>query len=76
MDKGDLIKYIDRINLTGPGGRDKIKKILREIAEKGGGGGGGGGGGDDEDTLLSMYYYYGGSNIAIPVDSNTGRVMS
>ena len=74
MDKQDWIKYIDRINLTGPGGRDKIKKILREIAEKGGGGGGGGGG--DDAPTLSKPYYFGGSNVAIPVDSNTGRIMS
>lgn len=73
MDKQERINYIDRISLTGPGGRDKIKKILRDLAENGGGGGGGGG---DTPTTLSKYYYYGGSEVAIPIEENTGTAMS
>lgn len=78
MDKKDLIKYIDRINLTGPGGRDKIKKILMDFAVNGSGGGGGGdgGGGDDDDTqLLSKFVYYGERDAEISVNSGTGSVV-
>lgn len=38
MDREDLIKYIDRISLTGPGGMDKLKRALLEIIESGGAG--------------------------------------
>ena len=72
MDKQDLIKYIDRINLTGPGGRDKIKKILMDFAINGAGGGGGGGG--DDDTL-DKYVFYGGSESSIPVDGSTSGIV-
>lgn len=76
MDKQDLIKYIDRINLTGPGGRDKIKKILLDFAINGSGGGGGG----DDPTPptpsgLGKYVYYGGSNAEVPIDGNTENVI-
>ena len=80
MDKQDLIKYIDRINLTGPGGRDKIKKILMDFAINGAGGGGDGGGGGDDPTPptpsgLGKYVYYGGSNTEVPIDGNTENVI-
>lgn len=85
MDKQDLIKYIDRINLTGPGGRDKIKKILMDFAINGAGGGGddgggGGGGGDDPTPTptpsgLGKYVYYGGANAEIPINSSTSSII-
>ena len=78
MDKKDLIKYIDRINLTGPGGRDKIKKILMDFAINGGGGGGGGGGDDPTPPTpsgLGKYVYYGGSNTEVPINSSTANVI-
>lgn len=43
MDKKELNDLIDRVVLTGPGGVDRIKKILKEIAngsESGGSGSG------------------------------------
>lgn len=39
MDKQELLKYLDRIPLTGPGGMDKLKKVILEIIEGGGGSG-------------------------------------
>lgn len=33
MDIKELNKLIDRISLTGPGGIDKIKKVLKEVAD-------------------------------------------
>ena len=81
MDKKGLIKYIDRINLTGPGGRDKIKKILLDFAINGAGGGGddGGGGGDDPTpptpSGLGKFIYYGGSDTEISIDSSTETII-
>lgn len=40
MDKKELNDLIDKVALTGPGGIDKIKKILKTILEKGGSGSG------------------------------------
>ena len=73
MDKQDLIKYIDRINLTGPGGRDKIKKILMEFAVNGGGGGGGGG---DDNPTLGRYVYYGGTENVLPINGSTSNIVN
>ena len=39
MNKQELLKYLDRIPLTGPGGMDKLKKVILEIIEGGGGSG-------------------------------------
>lgn len=78
MDKRDLIKYIDRINLTGPGGRDKIKKILLDFAINGAGGGGGGGGDDPTPPTpsgLGKYVYYGGSDTEVLIDGNTESIV-
>lgn len=36
MDTKELNNLINRITLTGPGGVDKIKKVLKEIIESGG----------------------------------------
>jgi hypothetical protein len=43
MDKKELNDLIDRVVLTGPGGVDKIKKILKELANDSGSGSGSGG---------------------------------
>lgn len=37
MDKKELQNLIDRISLTGPGGINKIKKVLKELSQSGGG---------------------------------------
>lgn len=74
MTKQELIDYIDKISLTGPGGRQKIKKVLRGLTINGGGGGGGGGG--EDIPTLSKFVYYGGKDAPIPVDSQTSTIMS
>lgn len=44
MDKKELNDLIDKVALTGPGGVDKIKKILKELVNENGGSSGGGSG--------------------------------
>ena len=53
MDKKELQNLIDRISLTGPGGVDKIKKVLKEISQSDNreGNGGSGGGTSDYKTV-------------------------
>ena len=75
MDKKELIKYIEQINLTGPGGRDKIKKVLIELATNWGEGGGGDDPTPPTPSGLDKYVYYGGSDTEVPIDSNTENVI-
>lgn len=54
MDKKELNDLIDRIGLTGPGGVDKIKKILKELAN--GSSSDGGGTSDSDIQIVELTY--------------------